>query len=150
TKVSDRIRNQMSPDHLPICEFIPGKIKLRIDISMAAEVKAIDPVVAGILAMSSQMHCATGKELEIETALREALANAVTHGCGNDASQTIHLCVACDEEHGILIVVRDPGNGYDPLNVANPVLGENIYSNHGRGIFLINQLMDEVQIRRNG
>ena len=34
--------------------------------------------------------------------------------------------------------------------VPNPVVGENIYSNHGRGIFLINQLMDEVQIRRNG
>ena len=25
-------------------------------------------------------------------------------------------------------------------------MGENLYSNHGRGIFLINQLMDEVQV----
>src|SRR5262245_53232386 len=127
----------MSPDPLPSCEFIPGKIKLRIDITMAAEAKAIDPVVAGIMAMLFEMQCATGKELEIETALREALANAITHGCANDASQTVHCCVACDEEHGILIVVRDPGNGYDPLSVANPVVGENLYSNHGRGIFLI-------------
>jgi anti-sigma regulatory factor (Ser/Thr protein kinase) len=30
------------------------------------------------------------------------------------------------------------------------VMGENIYSNHGRGIFLINQLMDEVQFKNNG
>jgi anti-sigma regulatory factor (Ser/Thr protein kinase) len=140
----------MAPDPLPICEFIPGKIKLRIDISMAAEVPSISPVVAGILAMASQMQCAMGKELEIETALREALANAITHGCANDSSQTIHCCVACDEEHGILIVVRDPGDGYDPLTVASPLSGENIFSNHGRGIFLINQLMDEVHIRRNG
>jgi len=29
-------------------------------------------------------------------------------------------------------------------------VGENVYSNHGRGIFLINQLMDEVQFRKNG
>jgi serine/threonine-protein kinase RsbW len=140
----------MAPDPLPICEFIPGKIKLRIDISMAAEVPSISPVVAGILAMASQMQCASGKELEIETALREALANAITHGCANDPAQMIHCCVACDEEHGILIVVRDPGNGYDPLTVASPLVGENIFSNHGRGIFLINQLMDEVHIRRNG
>jgi anti-sigma regulatory factor (Ser/Thr protein kinase) len=30
------------------------------------------------------------------------------------------------------------------------VVGENIYSNHGRGIFLINELMDEVQFHNNG
>lgn len=139
-----------SPDSLPVCEFIPGKIKLRIDISMAADVGSISPVVQGVLAMAAQMQCANGKELEIETSLREALANAVTHGAENDPGKSIQCCVACDEEHGILIIVRDPGNGYDPLSVPNPLKGENLYSNHGRGIFLINQLMDEVHIRRNG
>jgi len=140
----------MSSDALPICEFVPGKIKLRIDISMSAEVASISPVVAGILAMAAQMQCASGKELEIETALREALANAITHGCQNDPNKEIQCCVACDESHGILIVVRDPGDGYDPLKLPSPLVGENIFSNHGRGIFLINQLMDEVHIRRNG
>jgi len=140
----------MSPESLPVCEFIPGKIKLRIDVSMTAEVESISPVVHGIMAMAGQIQTLNGKELEIETALREALANAVTHGCGGDPGKIIHCCVAVDEEHGMVIVVRDPGNGFDPLTVPNPVVGENVYSNHGRGIYLINQLMDEVQIRRNG
>ena len=140
----------MTQELMPVCEFIPGKIKLRIDVSMTAEVESITPVVAGILAMAGQMQCANGKELEIETALREALANAITHGAANDPTKNIHCCVACDEAHGILIIVRDPGNGYDPLGVPSPVKGENLFSNHGRGIFLINQLMDEVHIRRNG
>jgi len=30
------------------------------------------------------MECSAGKEFEIETALREALANAIVHGCKND------------------------------------------------------------------
>jgi anti-sigma regulatory factor (Ser/Thr protein kinase) len=30
------------------------------------------------------------------------------------------------------------------------VQGQNIFSNHGRGIYLINQLMDEVQFQKNG
>jgi serine/threonine-protein kinase RsbW len=140
----------MSPDPLPVCEFIPGKIKLRIDVSMTAEVASISPVVHGIMAMAGQIQTLSGKEMEIETALREALANAITHGCGCDAAKEIYCCVALDEEHGILIIVRDPGNGFDPLTLPNPLIGENIYSNHGRGIYLINQLMDEVQIRRNG
>jgi serine/threonine-protein kinase RsbW len=50
----------------------------------------------------------------------------------------------------MLIVVRDPGPGFDPASIPSPVAGENIYSNHGRGIFLINQLMDEVRFRNNG
>lgn len=139
----------MSPDSL-VCEFIPGTIKLRIDISMAAEVQSISPVVHGIVAIAGQIQTLNGKEMEIETALREALANAITHGCACDPTKTIYCCVALDDDNGILIVVRDPGNGYDPLKVANPLHGENIYSSHGRGIYLINQLMDEVHVRRNG
>lgn len=46
--------------------------------------------------------------------------------------------------------MRDPGNGFDPNSVPNPLSGENIYSNHGRGIFLINKLMDEVKFEKNG
>jgi serine/threonine-protein kinase RsbW len=140
----------MSSEPFPLCEFVPGEIKLRIDVTMSAEPASISPVVRGILAMADEMQCVNGKELEIETSLREALANAITHGAGNDPAKTIQCCVACDDAHGILIVVRDPGNGYDPLSVPNPLVGENLFSNHGRGIFLINQLMDEVHIRRNG
>jgi serine/threonine-protein kinase RsbW len=50
----------------------------------------------------------------------------------------------------MLIVVRDPGPGFDPAGIPNPIVGENIYSNHGRGIYLINQLMDEVRFERGG
>ena len=140
----------MLPESLPACEFTPGNIKLRIDVSMAADIGSISPVVHGIMAMAGQIQTLSGKEMEIETSLREALANAITHGCGCDPDKVIYCCVALDETHGIIIVVRDPGNGYDPLAVPSPLVGENIYSNHGRGIFLINQLMDEVHVRRNG
>ncbi len=50
----------------------------------------------------------------------------------------------------MLIIVRDPGTGFEPNRVPDPLEGENIYSNHGRGIYLINQLMDEVRFERNG
>jgi serine/threonine-protein kinase RsbW len=50
----------------------------------------------------------------------------------------------------VLIVVRDPGTGFDPAGLPNPVIGENVYSNHGRGVYLINQLMDDVRFFKNG
>jgi serine/threonine-protein kinase RsbW len=50
----------------------------------------------------------------------------------------------------MLIVVRNPGEGFDPDSIPNPTIGQNIYQSHGRGIFLINQLMDEVRFERGG
>jgi anti-sigma regulatory factor (Ser/Thr protein kinase) len=29
-------------------------------------------------------------------------------------------------------------------------MGDNVFSNHGRGIYMINQLMDEVKWMKNG
>ena len=60
------------------------------------------------------------------------------------------MCCVCDPARGVLIIVRDEGEGFDPAKIPNPVVGQNIYSEHGRGIYLINLLMDEVQFARGG
>ena len=91
-----------------------------------------------------------GKEDAIELALQEALANAVIHGAKEDPTKTVECLVSSDEERGVLIVVRDPGMGFLPEAIPSCTVGENVYSNHGRGIFLINQLMDKVEFRKNG
>jgi len=123
---------------------------IRIEVTLNADASGISPVVEGIMEMARRMDCAAGKEFEIETAIREALANAILHGCKNDPAKRVQCVVSCDEEHGMLIVVRDPGTGFDPVKIPDPLHGENVYSHHGRGIFLINQLMDEVRFERNG
>src|SRR6266849_1204746 len=140
----------MISEPLPSCEFDGAKLLLRLDFSGPADINTINPVVDWVIEFAREMKCAEGKEFEIETSLREALANAVIHGCKNDPNKIVQFCVACDEKRGILIIVRDPGNGFDPGLVPSPILGQNIFSEHGRGIFLINQLMDEVQYERGG
>jgi serine/threonine-protein kinase RsbW len=50
----------------------------------------------------------------------------------------------------MLIIVRNPGEGFDPTSIPNPTRGQNIYATRGRGIFLINQLMDEVRFEQGG
>jgi serine/threonine-protein kinase RsbW len=132
------------------CNFDPDKLVLKLKITLAADRNAIDPVVQGIMDVVRNTQCAIGKEDAIELALTEALANAVVHGAKGDPKKIVECDVACDEARGMLIVVRDPGPGFDPNAIPSPVVGENIYSNHGRGIFLINELMDEVQFHNNG
>jgi serine/threonine-protein kinase RsbW len=49
-----------------------------------------------------------------------------------------------------MLLVRDRGTGFDPVKVPDPTEGENIYKAHGRGIFIIRQMMDRVRYRRGG
>ncbi len=141
------ITNGEPPD---FAEFDSDKLILRLETTLPADVKAIAPVVKNVMGLVRQMGCAAGKEFEVETSLREALANAIVHGCKEDPTRSIQFGVCCDESRGMLIVVRDPGPGFDPASIPSPIRGEQVYSSHGRGIFLINELMDEVRFDRGG
>jgi serine/threonine-protein kinase RsbW len=143
--------SRMADEHSNGCkDFDPDKLALKLKVTLAADRNAIEPVVQSIMEVVRNTQCATGKEDAIELALSEALANAVVHGAKGDPGKVVECDVACDEARGMLIVVRDPGPGFDPCSIPSPLVGENIYSNHGRGIFLINTLMDEVQFKNNG
>ena len=120
------------------------------DVVMSADIHAIEPVVAWVMRLVGELDYALGKEFHIELALHEALANAVLHGCGSDPTKKIECHVSADKDHGILIVVRDPGPGFDIASLPSPTERQNLFSEHGRGILLINQLMDEVKYARHG
>ena len=140
----------MVVENFPTCNFEADKLILKLSVTLAGDRNCVDPVVQGIMQLVRQMHCAAEKEEAIQLALNEALANAVLHGAKADPSKSIECEVACDESRGVLIVVRDPGKGFDPTSIPSPVIGQNVYSEHGRGIYLINQLMDEVKFLKNG
>ncbi|MFZ1008223.1 MAG: ATP-binding protein [Candidatus Sulfotelmatobacter sp.] len=140
-----------SPDQpLPEKDFDPDKLTLVLRVTLAADRKAVDPVVQSVMEVVREMEGVDGKEDAIELSLQEALANAVIHGAKEDPNKVVECMVGRDRERGILIVVRDPGTGFNPGTIPGCTVGENVYSNHGRGIFLINQLMDEVEFRKNG
>lgn len=140
----------MAPESKPTCDFETDKLVMKLKVSLAAERKAVDEVVHSVMEVVRGMQCAVGKEDDIELALTEALANAVVHGAKEDPSKTVECIVSCDEARGMLIVVRDPGPGFDPASIPNCCHGENVFASHGRGIFLINQLMDEVAFHNGG
>lgn len=130
--------------------LLPACSACKLDVTISADPNAINGVVDGVMQIARQMKSAEGKEFEIELALREALANAIVHGCNNDPTKKVECCVVCTESSDVVIVVRDPGEGFKMNDVRDPLATENLHSNHGRGIYLINQMMDEVSFERNG
>lgn len=126
--------------------ILPVSSECKFSLTIPADIKAIDPVVDGVLEVARQMKSGVGREFEIETAIREGLANAIIHGCKSDVSKKIECSVACDRHGDILLVIRDPGGSLDLSKLPRPTEGQGLYSGHGRGVYLINELMDDVQV----
>ena len=62
----------------------------------------------------------------------------------------VHVRCECDAASGISLVVRDEGPGFDPGRVPDPLAPENLDAEHGRGILLMKQFMDEIHYERGG
>jgi serine/threonine-protein kinase RsbW len=122
-----------------------------LDLSMPASTGEISFVTDAISKKLNDLNVPIEKQLEIGLAVQEALANAVVHGCQNDASKKVRCQVRRDSKEGrILIIVTDPGPGFDPAELADPKRPESLYADHGRGVYLIRQLMDEVHFDKRG
>ena len=87
----------------------------------------------------------------VSVAIRESVINAIKHGNRNDSSKHVFIefeTATRAEVPELLIRVRDQGEGFDPETVANPLDPENLLKSSGRGIFLIRNFMDDVQLQR--
>jgi serine/threonine-protein kinase RsbW len=129
---------------LPFCS------SCEFNMVIPADPALIQTVTGGIGQALRNTRGAAGHEFEIELALQEALANAVRHGSHGDPTKSIQCRVTYDAGNEVLIVVRDPGAGFDVSTVPNPLDDTNVLRDHGRGIFLINHLMDAVHFVDGG
>jgi len=127
----------------------PGT-KRRYEVSIPAKVDAISPAVEAIMSQLQESERGKRNAFAIETALREALANAILHGCKGDMTKQVHCEVVWDKTEGVEMLVRDPGEGFDPDSLSDPLHHENLHADHGRGIYLIRHLMDEVEYANGG
>jgi serine/threonine-protein kinase RsbW len=87
----------------------------------------------------------------VGVAVRESVINAIKHGNLGDASKRVHVEFTPLEHtspHGLSIRVRDEGIGFDPSSLPDPLAPENLLKSSGRGIFLIRNFMDLVELRQ--
>jgi len=81
--------------------------------------------------------------------INEVVVNAAKHGNEFDEGKEVFLDIdVCD--HRVDIRVEDEGAGFDPDGVPDPRANGNIQREHGRGLFLIQSLADEVSFEQEG
>ncbi len=87
----------------------------------------------------------------VSVAIRESVINAIKHGNRNDTAKRVFVefeTATKADVPELAIRIRDQGEGFDPEQVANPLDAENLLKSSGRGIFLIRNFMDDVQLQR--
>ena len=122
----------------------------QMNLTLPAIPSSIHKVSEGVTQMLTGKGWKEDEIIKVDLALQEALANGIRHGAKNDPTKFIQCVVTTDTAGDLVIVVRDPGSGFDPQTVPNPLDGDNVLKSSGRGVFLINQLMDEVSYADSG
>lgn len=131
-------------------DLIPYCSTCELNIVIPADPEAMGKVTAGLKEILTGKHWPEEEVMEVDLAVQEALANAIRHGCKNDKTKLVQCCVTFDATGELVIVVRDPGPGFDMAAVPNPLEGDNVFRGSGRGVFLINQLMDTAEFTEGG
>jgi serine/threonine-protein kinase RsbW len=81
----------------------------------------------------------------IGISVRECMVNAVVHGNRYNARKKVHLKVNRAPDR-LTVWVADEGEGFDPAALPDPLAGENLLRQSGRGVLMMQAFMDEFQI----
>jgi serine/threonine-protein kinase RsbW len=129
---------------------------LPLEWTIASDCLAIDGIVERVVAQCAAAGFSSRQcRFNIPIALTEALSNAIMSGNGNDSSRSVNVrsCVEQTRDGATLLVdVTDEGTGFELATAgARPDSSDWLEREDGRGVFLMQSLMDRVEcIRANG
>jgi serine/threonine-protein kinase RsbW len=79
----------------------------------------------------------------------EAVTNAIEHGNDLDPEKNVIMECRCDPDR-ITLTVEDEGGGFDPSKLSSPLEEEHLLDPGGRGLFLMDNMADEVGFEEEG
>lgn len=82
-------------------------------------------------------------------ATMEATNNAIVHGNKTDPEKVVKIKIEYGERV-LKVLIEDQGEGFDHWGIPDPTAPENIEKIHGRGIFLMERLSDEILYLNDG
>ena len=123
-----------------------GELRIALQVEIPSDVRYIERVVEIVRSQCAAVlfaprHCA----LNVPVALSEALSNAILYGNGENPEKLVRVRAVVNDARLILEVV-DEGGGFDiARETTDPTSVDNLEREDGRGLFLMQQLMDRVE-----
>jgi len=73
----------------------------------------------------------------------EAIANSIVHGNQSDPTKKVIIKILINEEF-LKISFLDEGKGFDPDSIPDPTEPENIFKDHGRGLYIMRNFLTNL------
>ena len=121
----------------------------RVVFKMPSELRHLDGVLDYLNERMLQLGIVTPGDSEVLIALDEAIVNAIKHGNKCDSRKAVHI-VADFSAEGVRFTVADEGPGFELEKVPDPTQPCRLLEPSGRGLLLINHIMDEVCFNQSG
>lgn len=122
---------------------------MNTEINFPSKIENITLVEKFIDDISVEYRLGTEIYGNILVAIIEAVNNAILHGNKFDSRKNVKVIFTKDT-WTLTFKIFDQGPGFDHTNIPDPTISENIENPHGRGIFLMRHLADEVNFFDNG
>ena len=121
----------------------------RVAFKMPSEFRHLDGVLDYLNERMIRLGIVNAEDSEVLIALDEAIVNAIKHGNKCDPRKEVHIIAEFSSE-GALFTVTDEGSGFARENVPDPTEPCRLLEPSGRGLLLINHIMDEVRFNQCG
>ncbi|MDX2414102.1 MAG: ATP-binding protein [Bacteroidales bacterium] len=122
---------------------------MRKDIDINSEITNIRKIENVIDDLSSELKINRDAYGKILVATLEAVNNAIIHGNKTDKSKYVKVGFDLKKSY-LAITVEDEGSGFNPGKIPDPTAPGNIEKLHGRGIYLMRNLADDIEFNPNG
>jgi len=121
----------------------------RIAFKMPSDLRHLDGVLDYLNERMLRLGIVNSDDSEVLIALDEAIVNAIKHGNKCDPAKAVHI-VAEFSVDGVRFIVADEGAGFELEKVPDPTEPCRLLEPSGRGLLLINHIMDEVRFNQCG
>ncbi len=129
-----------------------GNGRVALDVEIPSDVSYIEGVVELATRKCRELSIPPQKiSLNVRVALAEAISNAILRGNGDAANKHVRVKAVVHDDSVVFDVV-DEGPGFDlAAERPDPTSPDNLENEDGRGLFLMRQLMDNVErFQRDG
>ncbi len=123
----------------------------QLDIRIPSDVRQIEGIVAQVVRRCEEHRFpARHLTLNVPVALTEALSNAILRGNREDTGREVTVRADVSDRR-LVLEVEDEGSGFDlEACTEDPTTAENLLREDGRGLFLMQKLMDRFERYHNG
>ncbi len=120
-----------------------------INEKLPTDLNKVNPFIEQAFRKVLDLIGANEEIFKVKLALEEALTNAMRHGNALEPGRYVKVRIKADHKQ-IMLDVHDEGKGFDFYSLPDPTHTDNAARPSGRGVFLMRNIMDQVEFYDNG